>query len=67
MKGSNGVTANDWVAYLTLLKQDWPKAPWCNMLRPRGIGFAFHRASIARGKQGLRLKAIKSNWAKARM
>jgi len=24
--GSTGVTDNDWFAYVTLLKQDWPKA-----------------------------------------
>jgi len=43
MKGFVGVTDNDWFAWVTLLKQDWPKA------------------------QGLRLTAIKSNCAKARM
>ena len=43
MKGFVGVTDNDWFAYVTLLKQDWPKA------------------------QGLRLKAFRSNWPKARM
>ena len=41
MKGFVGVTDNDWFAWVTLLKQDWPKA------------------------QGLRLKAFRSNWAKA--
>ena len=55
MKGFFAVTDNDWFAWVTLLNQDWPKAPWCNMLR------------IARGKQGVRLKAITSHWAKARM
>jgi len=43
MKGFVGVTDNDRCGFLTLLKQDWPKA------------------------QGLRLKAIRSNWAKARI
>jgi len=37
------VTDNDWVAYVTLRRQDWSKA------------------------QGVRCKATKSNWAKARM
>ena len=26
MKGFVGITDNDWFAYVTLLKQDWPKA-----------------------------------------
>jgi hypothetical protein len=39
VKGFVGVTDNDWFAYVTLLKQVWPKA------------------------QGLRHKAIRSNWA----
>ena len=26
MKGFVGITHNDWFAYVTLLKQDWPKA-----------------------------------------
>jgi len=41
--GSTDVMDNDWFAYVTLLKQDCPKA------------------------RGSRRKAIRSNWAKARM
>jgi len=31
MKGFVGVTDNDWFAYVTLLKQDWPKAQGLNL------------------------------------
>jgi len=33
MKGFVGVTDNDWCAYVTLLKQDWPQAQGIRKLK----------------------------------
>jgi len=42
MKGFVGVTDNGWFAYVTLLKQDWPKA--------QGLRLKANKSNSAKGK-----------------
>jgi hypothetical protein len=44
MKGFVGVTDNDWFTYLSLLKQDWPKA--------QGVRLTAFRSNWAKAKMG---------------
>ncbi len=50
MKGFVGVTDNDWFAYVTLLKQDWPKA--------QGLRLTAFRPNCPKARMGEWNKAV---------